>query len=165
MMKKVIVLFMISFLALPVYGQKQSKEEKEAAGKALYEMAKQCVEQKSFVIVPATYGGQMEYNNDNSNFFSAEGANFFAQGNMVCGNGYTNILEATEYDATFNKKGQMTLKIVVKGRMMNGTYIITMRNNTNEADVIFTPQNGMVRRFTGPIMPLTTSYNKRSNPM
>ena len=168
-MKKSLILLLTCIFALPLYAQKLTKEEKEAAAKAAYEAAVQCVEQKLFVIVPTTYttsSGAIEDNIDKANFLSSEGEHLFAQGSIVCGNGYTNLLDATEYTVSFDKKGNMKLKIVVIGRMMNGSYSISLKNNTNVAEVIFTPSSGMTRKFTGPILPPNPAdYNKRANPM
>lgn len=156
-------------MVLPVFAQKQTKEEKEAAAKALYDAAVQSVNAKTFVIIPSSYtdrNGEIQNVNDNNFFFSSEGNNLFAQGSMVCGNSYTNIMEATEYTPNFDKKGNLKLRIVVLGRMLKGTYQISMRSNGNYADVIFTPINGTTLRFSGPLVPLNSvSYNKRSNPM
>lgn len=58
----------------------------------------------------------------------------------------------------------MKLRIVVNGRMLKGTYIISMRGDSNEADAIFTPQSGPTRKFSGPIMPLSASYDKGAKP-
>jgi hypothetical protein len=167
-MKKSIILLLTCVFVLPLFAQKLTKEEKEAAAKAEYEAAVQCVENKLFVIVPVTFtvNGVTEDNTDKSNFLSSEGENLFAQGNMVCGNSYTNLLESSEYNLSFDKKGNMKLRIVVTGRMMKGVYTISLKNNTNMADVIFAPPSGTTRRFTGPIQPPKSDfYNKRANPM
>lgn len=168
-MKKIVFMLLVMLVTLPLAAQKMTKAEKEAAAKAAHEAAVKSVESRAFVIVPSSYtlsDGMIENNIDNANFLSCEGKNLFAQGRIVCNNTYTNIVEATEYTPTFDKKGNMKLRIVVTGRMLKGTYLISMRNNTNMADVIFTPQTGDTRKFTGPIVPLkSASYTKRSSPI
>lgn len=156
-------------LALPMTAQKMTKEEKAAMQKAAYEAAVAAVNAKAFVIVPDTYtmsDGEMGDNIDNSNFISFEGDKMYAQGSIVCGNKYTNELEITAYEAKFDKKGNLKLKVSVNGRMLKGTLTISMRNKGNNADVIFTPQNSTTIKFSGPIVPLKEAqYNKRSNPV
>jgi len=70
------------------------------------------------------------------------------------------------YAPTIDKKGGLKMRLIVNGRMMRGTYQITMGNNTNVADVIFTPSGKSPIKFQGPIVPLKgANYYKRSNPM
>lgn len=168
-MRKVTLILFACFLLQPLAAQKLTKEQKEAAAKAAYQAAVESIELRTFVIVPTSYtesDGAVGDNADNANFLSAEGENLFAQGRMVCGNGYTNLLEATEYEVNIDKKGNIKLRIKVLGRMMTGIYNISIRNNTNVADVIFSPQSGTTLRFSGPIVPLKqASYNKRANPI
>lgn len=168
-MKHLLLLSFALLITLPLVAQKQSKEEKAAIAKAAHEVAVKCVEDKSFVIIPSSYtdkDGVIEANTENTNFISYEATNLFMQGEIVCDNKYTNIAEATEYNPAFDKKGNLRLRIVVMGRMIKGTYVISMRANTNMADVIFTPQSGTIRKFSGPIVPVnTTKYYKRSSPM
>lgn len=170
-MKKTLLILLILFTVTPIISvaQKQTKEEKAAIARAAYDVAVKCVDAKDFVIVPSSYTdkeGMIEANTDNSNFLSFETKKLFLQGDIVCDNRYTNIAEATEYIPSFDKKGNLRLRIVVMGRMVKGTYIISMRSNDNMADVIFTPQSGVTRKFSGPIVPLNAAnYNKRSNPM
>lgn len=156
-------------LVVPAFAQKLSKEEKAALAKAANSAAIEAVNARTFVIVPSSYTdseGMIVDNVDNSNFFSSEGKNCFAQGVICCDNTYNNITEATEYDVNIDKKGNLKLRIVVSGRMLKGTYTISMRNNGNNADVIFMPQSGTTRKFSGPIVPLAgASYNKRANPI
>ncbi len=168
-MKKSLLILSVMLVTLPLAAQKLSKEEKAAAAKAAYSVAVESVKSRNFVIVPSSYtqkDGLIETNIDNANFLSCEGNDLFAQGLIVCDNKYTNILDAAEYTPVFDKKGNMKLRIVVIGRMMRGTYSISMRNNTNIADVIFTPQSGETRKFSGPLVPLrSANYNKRANPI
>lgn len=170
-MKKILITLFAFCILMPLYGQKLSKEEKAAAAKAANAAALDAVKAKAFVLVPTTYTsdaseGTISDNIDISNFFSCEGENCFAQGIICCGNGYTNICQPTEYSVNVDKKGNLKLRIVVSGRMLKGTYTFSMRNNSNHADVIFSPQNGTTRKFSGPVVPLKDAkYNKRSNPM
>lgn len=166
-MKKIILILAVLSVCLPAAAQKLSKAEKAAQAKEAYDKAVECVNKKSFVIVPSSYTdteGLIQSNTDNSNFISCEIENLFMQGRIVCDNNYTNIAQATEYTPNFDKKGNLRLRIVVNGRMIKGTYVISMRSNSNMADVVFTPQSGTVRKFSGPLTPLgATKYNKRAN--
>lgn len=169
-MRRGFIMLLVMLLTLPMAAQKLSKEEKAALAKAKYEKALSAINANSFVIVPASYqtsGGDVETNTDNSNLLLVQGKQVFLQGQIVCDNTYNNVAEPTEYDVKVDKKGNIKLKMVVQGRMVKGTYTISVRNNGNNADVIFNPQSGgTTRRFTGPLTPPSeTSYNKRANPM
>lgn len=170
-MNKKIILSLISLLicVTPIWAQKLSKEEKAAKAKMEYDNAIKAVEERAFAIVASSYtdsDGIIESNTDNTNFFSCEGEDFFMQGKIVCDNDKTNIAKAIEYTPTYNKKGNLRLSIIVSGRMIQGTYVISVRANTNMADVIFTPQSGTVRKFSGALLPLKEAdYYKRSSPI
>ena len=156
--------------ALPSFAQKLSKEEKAAIAKAQHEAAVNAINAKAWVLVPTQYqksDGTLESNIDNSVFVSCEGDKMICQG-RICGgsNSQGYLIEAKEYTPTVDKKGNLKMRLVVNGRMMRGTYQITMRNNTNVADVIFTPSGKSPIKFQGPIVPLKgADYYKRSNPM
>ena len=169
-MKKILVIMLALLVAVPSMAQKLSKEEKAAMAKALNQSAMDAVNAKAWVLVPSQYqksDGTLESNIDNAIFISYEGDKMIVQGRIVGGNnsqGY--IVEAKEYNPTFDKKGGLKMRLIVNGRMMRGTYQITMRNNTNVADVIFTPSGKSPIKFQGPIVPLKgANYYKRSNPM
>ena len=169
-MKKILVIMLAMLVALPSMGQKLSKEEKAAMAKALNQSAMDAVNAKAWVLVPSQYqksDGTLESNIDNSIFISYEGDKMFVQGYIVGGsNSQGYVVEAKEYTPTVDKKGGLKMRLVVNGRMMRGTYQITMRNNTNVADVIFTPSGKSPMKFQGPIVPLKgANYYKRSNPM
>jgi len=169
-MKKIFAAVLsLAFVALPSFAQKMSKEEKAAAAKASYEAALAAINAKAWVLIPSSYqleDGSMESNDNNDIFLSYEGENAFSQGAVVCGNGNTNIGEASSYDVTVDKKGNIKLLMVISGRMWRGTYKISIKNSSNQADVIFTQQSGPTLRFQGPVIPLAeASYNKRSNPI
>ena len=157
-------------VAVPSMAQKLSKEEKAAMAKALNQSAVDAINAKAWVLVPSQYqksDGTLESNIDNAIFISYEGDKMIVQGSIVGGSnsrGY--LVEAKEYNPTIDKKGGLKMRLIVNGRMMRGTYQITMRNNTNVADVIFTPSGKSPIKFQGPIVPLKgANYYKRSNPM
>lgn len=160
---------MVMMLVMPLFAQKLSKEEKAAMAKAAYELAMDAINSKAWVLVPSSYtekDGMIANNIDNSNFISCEGEYMYAQGSIVCDNSYTNQLTPTSYEPKTDKKGNLRFTIAVNGRMMRGSYTISMRVNTNAADVIFAPYKGDTKRFSGTIVPLKqASYNKRSNPI
>lgn len=154
---------------MPMLGQKLSKQEKQALGKAANELASKSIDDRNWVIVPSSYmdsENMSQANTDNSNFISCEGENLFMNGRIVTANKYNNIAEALEYNKVVDKKGNIRLKINVLGRMIKGTYTISIRNTNNVAIVIFTPQGEKSIKFTGELKPLDSSlYNKRSNPI
>lgn len=168
-MKRILFIAVFALCALPLLGQKMTKEEKAAAAQARYEAALESINAKTFVIIPSEYltaDGEAVSNIDNSVFLSSEGEQVFGQGACVTDNKYDNIAEATTYEVNVDKKGDVKLTMVVAGRMWRGTYKISMRKGDNVADVIFNPANGTTRRFTGPVVPLVGSdYNKRTHPM
>ena len=169
-MKRILTVILSCMLTvLPSFAQKMSKEEKAAAAKASYEAALAAINAKAWVLVPSSYqleDGSMDSNDNNDIFLSHEGESAFSQGSIVCGNSNTNIGEATSYEVTVDKKGNVKLLMVISGRMWRGTYKITMKNGSNVADVIFTQQSGPTLKFQGPVVPLAeASYNKRSNPI
>ena len=169
-MRKLVLIAALTLCALPLLGQKLSKEERAAAGQARYDAALAAINAKTWVLVPSEYtnpDGEMETNDDNSVFLSSEGDNVFGQGRCVTDNTQNNIGEATKYEVNVDKKGNVKITMIVSGRMWRGTYKISMRKGDNEADVIFNPGgSGTTRRFHGPIVPLAgADYNKRANPI
>ena len=169
-MKKIILVMLAMVLALPSFAQKLSKEEKAAMAKALNQSAVDAINAKAWVLVPSQYqksDGTLESNIDNAVFVSCEGDKMIVQGSIVGGsNNQGYLVEFKDYTPTIDKKGNLKMRLVVNGRMMRGTYQITMRNNTNVADVIYTPSGKSPIKFQGPIVPLKgANYYKRSNPM
>lgn len=168
-MKKLFFIASFALCALPLFGQKMTKEERAAAAQARYEAALESIQARTFVIIPSEYmtaDGEAVSNIDNSVFLSSEGEKVFGQGTCVTDNKYDNVGEATTYEVNVDKKGNVKLTMVVSGRMWRGTYKITMRRGDNVADVIFNPASGTTRRFTGPVTPVAGSgYNKRTHPM
>ena len=156
-------------VALPLFGQKLTKEEKKALEKQAHDDAVEALQTKKFVLVPTSYqtsDGDVESLNDNGIFISSEGENMFSYGWVVCGNSYNNLGTATEYNVDVDKKGKVKAVITVTGRFWRGTYTIKMGKDNNVADVVFNRPNQPTIRFTGPIVPLIgADYFKRSNPM
>ena len=168
-MKKLLFIVAFALCALPLLGQKLTKEEKAAAAQARYEAALESINAKTFVIIPSEYltsDGEAVSNIDNNVFFSSEGEQAFGQGACVTDNKYDNVAEISSYDVKVDKKGNIKLTMVISGRMWRGTYKISVRKGDNVADVIFNPASGTTRRFTGPVTPVVGSdYNKRAHPM
>lgn len=169
-MKKLVLIVAFALCALPLLGQKLSKEEKAAEAQARYEAALAALNAKAWVLVPSEYtnpDGEVVSNDDNSFFLSFEGENVFACGSFITDNRENNIGEATKYEVNVDKKGNVKVIMSVLGRKWKGTYKISMRKGDNQADVIFNPGgSGTTRRFHGPIVPLAqASYNKRANPI
>lgn len=162
------MILLAMLMVVPSFAQKMSKAEKAAAAKLAYDAALESFNNKTWVIVPDSYAlsnGDFENNIDNGNFLSCENGDCFSQGAIVCDNGYTNVSTPSEYVVDVDKKGNVTVRVVVNGNYWKGTYKITMRNGGNKADVIFNPANGTTRRFSGPVVPLAgANYNKRANP-
>lgn len=169
-MKKLAIIIAAMLCVLPLSAQKMSKEEKAAAAKLAYEAALQSINERTWVIVPEMYtlsDGSFEQVSDISIFLSFEGDKAICQGSIVGGNNSQGYLaEATEYDVKVDKKGNIKLRMVLTGRMWKGTYTISVRKQSNNADVIFNPTSGDTKKFSGPIVPLVgANYNKRSNPL
>ncbi len=168
-MKKFLLFSAAILCALPLFGQKLTKEEKKALEKQAHDAAVEAIQAKAFVLVPTSYqtsDGNVESLNDNGIFISAEGENMYSYGWAVCGNSYNNIGTPTEYNVDVDKKGKVKAIITVSGRHWRGTYTIKMGKDNNIADVIFNQPNKPSMRFTGPIVPLAgADYFRRSNPM
>ncbi|MBR5183874.1 MAG: hypothetical protein IKW15_05325 [Bacteroidales bacterium] len=169
-MKKIILIVLAMVCAMPSFAQKLSKEEKAALAKAQNEAAVAAINSKAWVIVPSQYqksDGTLESNVDPAIFVACENDKMTVQGYIVGGsNNQGYLVEFKEYEPTIDKKGNLKMRLVVNGRMMRGIYQITLRNNTNVADVIFTPAGKSPLKFQGPIVPLAgANYYKRSNPM
>ena len=167
-MKKLFLLFVATLLVLPIFAQ--SKEEKAAQQKALYEVAKEAIENKDWVIIPTEVTnaeGAVTENSDMGIFIVYEkGKEMYLQGWGICGNSDTNVVEVKDYKVKENKKGDITLMFNVLGRKVRGSYIIRIRHDGNLADVVFTPgsQSVTVKRFSGPLVPTAqANYFKRSN--
>ena len=167
-MKKVLLFAAAILMMVPSFAQKMSKEEKAALAKAQYDGAVQVLEEKNWVIVPETYDTSegIETNTNIDNFISCENGVMFSQGSICCANSYTNTAKPSEYTVTYDKKGNIKVKIIVQGNYWKGTYTIAIRNSGNAADVIFNSQGGSTKKFSGPIVSCKgASYNKRANPM
>lgn len=167
-MKKLFVLLLATLIALPLFAQ--TKEEKEAQQKALYDNAKEAVENKDWVIIPTEVTnaeGRVSDNNDASIFIAYEkSGEMYLQGWSICGNSDTNVVEVKDYKIKYNKKGDITVMFSVLGRKVRGSYIIRINHEGNQADVTFTPgtQSVTVKRFSGPIVKCgQANYFKRSN--
>lgn len=167
-MKKLFVLLVATLMVLPLFAQ--TKEEKEAEAKALYELAKDAVESKDWIIIPTEITnaeGRVSDNNDASIFIVYEKTGeMYLQGWSICGNSDTNFVEVKDYKVKYNKKGDITVMFSVLGRKVRGSYIIRIRHDGNQADVTFTPgtQEVTVKRFSGPLVRSgQANYFKRSN--
>ncbi len=162
-MKKVLFLIIAVFITLPIFAQ--SKEEQEAKQNALYEVAKEALEEKDWVIVPNEIGSQSS--TDQAIFIAYEKSQMIIQGRGVCGNSETNIAEVKDYKIKVSKKGDITLTFRVLGRKIKGSYIVRIKNGSNYADCIFTPAGntgGETLKFRGPLVKTGQSkYIKRSN--
>ncbi len=168
-MKRFLILAVALMVALPTFAQKLSKEEKAAQAKALNETAIKAIEDNDWAIVPTSYidaDGVDNQLTDNAIFISFEKTQFFAQGARVCGDGRTLVAEIKDFDKKIDKKGNLKMSFNVVGRYIQGKYQVTMKNNGNVADVIFTPTSGTVRKFQGPILPSKAAgFYKKSSPM
>lgn len=166
-MKRIALLVLALVLAAPVFAQKLSKEERAAQQKALYETAVKCFEEKDFCIIPSSYIDSEGMDNsisDNATFISMEAdGKMYLQGSTVCGKNGTYVADVTEYTTAYDKKGNLKMRMVINGRMVKGTFKLTMKVNTNEAVIIFTPTSGTVRKYQGPVVPVSASgYMKRT---
>jgi hypothetical protein len=74
-MKKLVLIAAFVLCALPLFGQKLSKEEKAAEAQARYEAALAALNANAWVLVPSEYtnpDGEVESNDNNSFFLSYE---------------------------------------------------------------------------------------------
>jgi len=148
----------------------QTKEEKEAKIKALYENAKDALDTKNWVIIPSSItdaAGNVENNTDAGIFIAFENTQMLLQGLAVCGNSDTNIAQVSDYIVKTNKKGDITVLFNILGRKVRGSVIIRMRaDGGNIADVVYTPSGSgeTVKRYTGPVVHCNqANYFKRAN--
>ena len=167
-MKKFIAIAAILLCALPLFGQKLTKEEKKALEQQAHDSAVEAIQAKAFVIVPTSYqtiDGNIESLNSNEIFLSYEGDKMYSQG-LIGGTAAANVGEATEYDVNIGKKGDVKINIKVLGRFWKGSYTIKMRKDSNEADIMYNRPNTPTLRLTGNIVPLAKAdIFRRSNPM
>lgn len=170
-MKKILIFVLALLIAVPVLGQKLSKEEKAAQQAALYETMIKSLEDHDWALVPTSYIDDDGVDNqltDNAIFISYEKTNMFMQGYRVCGNSYTNIAEVKEYEVVKDKKDNPKSVIIrVQGRHIQGTYKIMLPKpgQGNIVSVIYMPSSGATRKFQGPIVPSKVAgFYKKSNP-
>ncbi len=166
-MKKIILSAICLTLVFTAGFAQKTKAEKEALGLALFAKAQAAVEAKDFVIVPDQYQtstGSSESNNDDAVFISYEIQNFYLQGNIVCGNSYTNRTTVNQYKQELDKRGTLKIVMQVQGSAITAKVEISVKKGGNYADVIVTPTKGDVRIFSGELVPRSESkYRKRPN--
>ena len=113
-MKRLFALISVLCLTLSI-SFAQSKAEKEAAAKAIFDKTVALIDAKDFVIVPDSYDsstGNVETNTDDANFISFEKEIVYLQGMIVCSNSYTNKTSITSYKQELDKKE--TLELICK---------------------------------------------------
>lgn len=166
-MKKLFLILAACLMVIPVMAQ--TKEEKEAKAKALYENAKSAIDGKNWVVIPSQItdaDGAVSNNTDQGIFMAYEKTQMLLQGWSVCGNSDTNMADVSDYIVKCNKKGDITVLFKILGRKVRGSVIIRVRHDGNNADVIYTPSASgeTVKRFSGPIVPCNqANYFKRAN--
>lgn len=168
MFKKILTLSIILMLPLISTFAQNKKAEKQALEQAKHEKAKAAIEAKLFAIVPDSYedkSGALQTNNDEANFLAfEEDGILYLQGQILSGNKYTNKLEATTFELNTDKKGNVTLKMVISGSVLNGRIEIQMRKGSNYADVMVIPNSGSTIKFSGEVLPKSEAkYYKRPN--
>lgn len=170
-MKNIILLLIASFITISLSAQKLSKEERLARDKAIYEEALSSINAKAFVIIPTSYtstsgNNEIEENTDLSNFLLFEGNNVITQGKIISDINEIIKGEIVDYSEKVDKKGNVRLSVKVNGRLLKGNFTINLRVNSDVVDVIFVPQNGSTRKFTGPVQAKSKSnFIKRGNPI
>lgn len=167
-MKKILILLSLFLLAVPVMAQ--TKEEKEAKTKAVYENAKNAFETKDWVIIPTIItdsDGNVSNSTDAGIFIAFEKTQMLLQGWAICGNSDTNMAQISDYIVKTNKKGDITVLFNILGRKVRGSVVIRMRaDGGNIADVVYTPSGSgeTVKRYTGPVVHCNqANYFKRAN--
>lgn len=166
MIKRVLTVLIIAAVsATSLFGQNK-KAERQAMEQAKFDKAKAAIDAKLFAMLPDSYGpGAAAANVDEANFLAMEEDGFlYLQGASIAGNKYTNKLEVKSYEVSTDKKGNVNLKMIVSGSMINGRVEIQMRKGSNYADVVVTPNSGNRLEFSGEILPKTEAkYFKRPN--
>ena len=166
MIKKIIVLLLVAaFSATSLFAQNK-KAERQALEQAKFEKAKAAIDTKLFAMLPDSYGADATaVNVDEAKFIAMEeDGNLYLQGASIAGNNYTNKLEVKSYEVTTDKRGNINLKMVVSGSMINGRVEILMRKGSNYADVMVIPNSGSRLEFSGELLPKNeVRYYKRPN--
>jgi len=166
-MKKIITTLLLVLLAISPGISQNKKAEREAAAQAMFEKAKAAINAKEFVIVPDSYeksDGSPETNTDDAIFISYETDFFYLQGEIVCGNKFTNRAEVTSYNVKEDKKGNLFVEMQVKGNQITARVEIQMRKGSNYADITVYPTKGDARKFSGEVVPRAEAkYFKRPN--
>jgi len=100
-------------------------------------------------------------NTDVANFLSFEKEFVILQG-IPAGNQYTNKVNVSDFKQETDKKGNVRIKMQVKGFYITAKIEISLKKGGNYADVIVSPTKGDTKRFSGEIVPKSESkYFKR----
>lgn len=157
--------FFISVALLSTFAQNK-KAERDSLALIKFEKAAAALEAKDFVIIVESYetgSGNYETNTDNANFLSYEKEFAYLQGQIIAGNANTNKLTVSDYSKVEDKKGNISIRMQVRGFFITAKIDISLRKGGDSADVIITPAKGDAKRFSGTIVPRAESkYFKRS---
>ena len=145
----------------------EKKALKEAKLNAKFKKALAAIDAKDFVIVVDSYrsnhdGGQY-ITIDRTNFFSYEKQFAYAQGAIFFGESYPDChkLDVSDFSKEVDKKGNVTVKMFVRGNLIEAKVEISLKKGDNNADVNFRMRN-IELRYTGEVVPAAESnYFKR----
>jgi hypothetical protein len=127
------------------------------------------IDAKDFVIVVdsyrSNYNGATYFTMDRTNFFSYEKQFAYVQGAIFFGEVYpdNHKLEVSEFSKVTDSKGNITVKMFVRGTLAKARVEIFLKKGDNTAEVIYT-MRGCALRYTGEVVPTSESnYFKRVN--
>ena len=133
-MKRFLTIALALCLSFSLLAQKLTKEERAARDKAIYEEALSSIKAHSFVIVPTSYtstsgNNEIQENSDLSNFLLCDGNEIITQGKIISDKSELIKGEIVDFIEKIDKKGNVRLSIKVNGRILKGTFTISLRVN------------------------------------
>jgi hypothetical protein len=162
----------MAFALTSTFGQSSKadlKAEKAAGLLVKYNKAIAAIDAKDFVIVVdsyrSNYNGATYFTMDRTNFFSYEKQFAYVQGAIFFGEVYpdNHKLEVSEFSKVTDSKGNITVKMFVRGTLAKARVEIFLKKGDNTAEVIYT-MRGSALRYTGEVVPTSESnYFKRVN--
>jgi hypothetical protein len=174
-MKKFLLFFgIVAIMASTTFAQ-NSKAEIKAAKKAAQEAeliakfnkALAAIDAKDFVIVVEQYRSNATRTTtitvDKTNFFSYEKQFAYVQGAVFFGESYpdSHRLDVSDFSKEVDKRGNVTVKMFVRGNLTEARVEINLHNGDNYADVIY-KMRGVELRYSGEVVPTAESdYFKR----
>jgi hypothetical protein len=143
------------------------KAAEEAELNAKFNKALAAIDARDFVIVVEQYRsnatGTTTITVDKTNFFSYEKQFAYVQGAVFFGQSYpdSHKLDVSDFSKEVDKKGNVIVKMFVRGSLTEGRVEINLHKGDNYADVIY-KMRGFEVRYSGEVVPTAESdYFKR----